>query len=67
MMDNAVSGAMQGKTMEAAGESIGEGPTAPHPFAKAQVTSSRPDAAAETQEIKSSFKDEATAGESTED
>ncbi len=38
MMDNAVSGAMQGKTMEAAGESIGDGPTAPHPFAKAQVT-----------------------------
>jgi molecular chaperone DnaK/molecular chaperone HscA len=37
MMDNAVSGAMQGKTMEAAGESMGEGPTAPHPFAKAQI------------------------------
>jgi molecular chaperone DnaK/molecular chaperone HscA len=35
MMDNAVSGAMQGKTMEAAGESMGAGPTAPHPFAKA--------------------------------
>jgi len=67
MMDNAVSGAMQGKTMEAAGESIGDGPTAPHPFAKAQVTSSRPDAVAETQEIESSIKDEATAGESTED
>jgi molecular chaperone DnaK/molecular chaperone HscA len=41
MMDNAVSGAMQGKTMEAAGESMGEGPTAPHPFAKAQITGSR--------------------------
>jgi Fe-S protein assembly chaperone HscA len=37
MMDNAVSGAMHGKTMEAAGESMGEGPTAPHPFAKAQI------------------------------
>jgi molecular chaperone DnaK/molecular chaperone HscA len=37
MMDNAVSGAMQGKTMEAAGENIGEGPTAPHPFAKAEI------------------------------
>ena len=47
MMDNAVSGAMQGKTMEAAGESIGDGPTAPHPFAKAQVTSSHLDANAE--------------------
>ncbi len=41
MMDTAVSGAMQGKTMEAAGESIGEGPTAPHPFAKAQIDSSK--------------------------
>src|SRR6266567_1092240 len=38
MMDDAVSGAMQGKTMAAAGESMGEGPTAPHPFAKAQIT-----------------------------
>jgi molecular chaperone DnaK/molecular chaperone HscA len=37
MMDNAVSGAVQGKTMEAAGESMGEGPTAPHPFAKAEI------------------------------
>ena len=37
MMDTAVSGAMQGKTMEAAGESMGEGPTAPHPFAKADI------------------------------
>jgi Fe-S protein assembly chaperone HscA len=37
MMDTAVSGAMQGKTMEAAGESMGEGPTAPHPFAKAEI------------------------------
>jgi molecular chaperone DnaK/molecular chaperone HscA len=35
MMDNAVSGAIGGKTMEAAGESMGDGPTAPHPFAKA--------------------------------
>jgi Fe-S protein assembly chaperone HscA len=41
MMDNAVSGAMQGKTMDAAGESMGEGPTAPHPFAKAQIDSSK--------------------------
>jgi molecular chaperone DnaK/molecular chaperone HscA len=40
MMDNAVSGAMQGKTMEAAGESMGEGPTAPHPFAKADIDES---------------------------
>jgi molecular chaperone DnaK/molecular chaperone HscA len=41
MMDNAVSGAMQGKTMEAAGEGIGQGPTAPHPFAKAQIEDSK--------------------------
>jgi Fe-S protein assembly chaperone HscA len=67
MMDNAVSGAMQGKTMEAAGESIGEGPTAPHPFAKAQVSSSRIDADAETKKIEESIHEEATAGESTED
>lgn len=43
MMDNAVSGAMQGKTMEAAGESMGKGPTAPHPFAKADINESGKD------------------------
>ena len=37
MMDSAVSGAMKGQTMDAAGEKMGEGPTAPHPFAKADV------------------------------
>ena len=37
MMDSAVSGAMKGKTMTSAGESMGEGPTAPHPFAKADI------------------------------
>ena len=58
MMDSAVSGAIGGKTMEAAGESLGEGPTAPHPFAKAEVSSSGDDAAAQDQQ---------TAGESTED
>jgi molecular chaperone DnaK (HSP70) len=36
MMDMDVMGAMKGKTMDAAGESMGEGPSAPHPFAKAQ-------------------------------
>jgi molecular chaperone DnaK/molecular chaperone HscA len=41
MMDSAVSGAMKGKTMESAGEAMGEGPTAPHPFAKAQIDSSK--------------------------
>ncbi|RSL16607.1 chaperone protein HscA [Edaphobacter aggregans] len=63
MMDSAVSGAIKGKTMEAAGESIGEGVKAPHPFAKAQVLSSD----AEAEKIEDSVKDEATAGESTED
>ena len=33
--------------MAAAGESMGEGPTAPHPFAKAQVLSDEDDAEAE--------------------
>ena len=37
MMDSPSPVRIGGKTMEAAGESIGEGPTAPHPFAKAQV------------------------------
>ncbi|MBS1820719.1 MAG: Fe-S protein assembly chaperone HscA [Acidobacteria bacterium] len=37
MMDSAVTGALGGKTMQAAGESIGEGPSAPHPFAKADI------------------------------
>jgi len=41
MMDSAVSGAMKGKTMESAGESMGEGPSAPHPFAKARIESSK--------------------------
>ncbi|QNI36683.1 Fe-S protein assembly chaperone HscA [Edaphobacter albus] len=63
MMDSAVTGALGGKTMEAAGESIGEGPTAPHPFAKAQVLSAEKEAEA----IEGSVKKEATAGESTED
>jgi molecular chaperone DnaK/molecular chaperone HscA len=67
MMDTAVSGAMKGKTMSAAGESMGEGPTAPHPFAKAQMMDSKAEVNAETAEIEDSINDEATAGESTED
>jgi Fe-S protein assembly chaperone HscA len=67
MMDTAVSGAMKGKTMSAAGESMGEGPTAPHPFAKAQMMDSKAEVDAETAEIEGSINDEATAGESTED
>jgi molecular chaperone DnaK/molecular chaperone HscA len=37
MMDSAVAGAMKGKTMTSAGEDMGTGPTAPHPFAKADI------------------------------
>ncbi|HEY4380202.1 MAG TPA: Fe-S protein assembly chaperone HscA, partial [Acidobacteriaceae bacterium] len=36
MMDTEVMGAMKGQTMEQAGEGMGEGPSAPHPFAKAE-------------------------------
>jgi len=36
MMDVDVMGAMKGQTMSEAGESMGEGPSAPHPFAKAE-------------------------------
>jgi Fe-S protein assembly chaperone HscA len=36
MMDTEVMGAMKGKTMQAAGANLGEAPTAPHPFAKAE-------------------------------
>jgi molecular chaperone DnaK/molecular chaperone HscA len=52
--------------MEAAGESIGEGPTAPHPFAKADIDTS-PEAEREAERIEDSTKDEETPGESTED
>ncbi len=37
MMDAAVSTAIGGRTMESAGESLGDGPTAPHPFAPAEI------------------------------
>ncbi len=36
MMDTAVATALHGQTMESAGNTIGEGPTAPHPFSKAE-------------------------------
>jgi len=47
MMDMEVMGAMKGQTMQSAGESIGAGPTAPHPFAPAEFSESGGDAAAE--------------------
>jgi len=37
MMDSAVASAIQGQTMHSAGEKLGEGPTAPHPFAPAEI------------------------------
>jgi molecular chaperone DnaK (HSP70) len=37
MMDAAVTTALGGQTMESAGEKLGEAPTAPHPFAPAEI------------------------------
>ena len=37
MMDGAVTGALSGKSMATADEEMGKGPTAPHPFAKAEI------------------------------
>ena len=37
MMDTAVSSALRGKTMESAGEDMGEGPEAGHPIAPAEI------------------------------
>lgn len=37
MMDDAVSSALKGRTFAEAGEKMGEGPEAPHPFAKAEI------------------------------
>jgi molecular chaperone DnaK len=62
MMDAAVTGAIGGKTMSAAGESLGQGPTAPHPFAKADIQPSTP-----TNDIERAEANPETPGESTED
>jgi molecular chaperone DnaK (HSP70) len=43
MMDTEVMGTMKGQTMFAAGENLGDGPTAPHPFAKAEFDEDDPD------------------------
>ena len=37
MMDGAVTSALGGQTMNEASDKMGEGPTAPHPFAKAEI------------------------------
>ena len=39
MMDTAVTSALTGQTMSGASEALGDGPTAPHPFAPAQIDS----------------------------
>jgi len=66
MMDAAVTGALGGKTMAAAGDSINAGlnaPTsAPHAFAKAEVESTTP-----TNDLERAEADPETPGESTED
>jgi molecular chaperone DnaK len=67
MMDSAVTGALGGKTMQAAGESLeasqqGAAPTAPHPFRKAEITDS-----AATNELEVAEANPETPGESTED
>jgi Fe-S protein assembly chaperone HscA len=41
MMDAAVSSAIKGETMHAAADKLGEGPTAPHPFAPAEISSKK--------------------------
>jgi molecular chaperone DnaK len=64
MMDTAVTGALGGKTMQAAGESIdakGAAPTAPHAFKKAEFEDSIPNI------IEADKANPETAGESTED
>jgi molecular chaperone DnaK/molecular chaperone HscA len=62
MMDSAVAGALEGKTMAGAGESLGEAPAAPHPFAAAQIEVSKP-----TNAIEAAEADPETPGESEED
>jgi molecular chaperone DnaK (HSP70) len=37
MMETAVSSAIGGQTMQSAGEKLGDAPTAPHPFAPAEI------------------------------
>jgi hypothetical protein len=54
-------GAMKGQTMQAADQSLGEGPTAPHPFAAAEFEQSPMNV------IERDEQDTATPGASTED
>ena len=68
MMDSAVTGALSGKTMQAAGASLaasqqGNTPTAPHAFAKAEVS----ETALEGNALDAAERNPATPGESSED
>jgi Fe-S protein assembly chaperone HscA len=73
MMDSAVTGALGGKTMQAAGEDLGAGaaPSAPHAFAKAEISESAPTTPAappaENEEIQKLEADPTTPGNSVED
>ncbi|MGI4828146.1 MAG: Hsp70 family protein, partial [Janthinobacterium lividum] len=67
MMDNAVTGAIGGKTMQAASDNLGVGPTAPHPFAPAQITEGNGLSPEPTNVIVQAEKNPETAGESVED
>ncbi|MBT9333317.1 Fe-S protein assembly chaperone HscA [Paracidobacterium acidisoli] len=63
MMDAAVSSALHGETMATAGEKLGQGPTAPHPFAPAEINNGRATGtegndSAETNERTSADRDE---------
>ncbi len=62
MMDEAVTGALGGKTMQSAGEGLGTAPNAPHAFAKADVSTSETNS-----ELAAAEADPDTPGESTED
>ncbi len=71
MMDTAVTGALGGKTMHAAGETLGSGlgaaPSAPHPFAPAQIRDGGIVRETSADVIVRAEGDPATAGESIED
>ncbi len=71
MMDSAVSGALGGRTMQAAGESLGldalGAPSAPHPFASAEIQNTEPESPASPNILEQSEADPETPGESTED
>ncbi len=67
MMDSAVTGALGGKTMQAASEGLGEGPSAPHPFAPAQIESTLPREPEPENAIEQAEADPDTPGKSTKD